>query len=38
MSKSLDETNFVIVVRKFGEDFRSCEEGNEGCKNGWVPL
>jgi hypothetical protein len=38
MSKFLDETTFVVVVRKFCEVFKSCEGGNKGCKNGWVPL
>jgi len=37
MSKSLDETTFIVVAKKFGEAFRSYEEGNEGCKNGRVP-
>ncbi len=38
MFKSPYETTFVVVARKFGEAFKSCEGGNEGCKTSWVPF
>jgi hypothetical protein len=38
MSKSPYETTFVVVAKKFGEVFKSCERRDEGCKNGWVPF